>query len=273
MTEDNDIPTWWHQCPPIRHFRPTADHEHVRQGGMPLTRGVLLRIPDHDDYVDYYLWTLTWPVSQVRPIYRSSDTLIMLHRRAVLRAGRLLMEGAGTQTVLSTLRPLLAINAAHVFEEFLMFFRIKITLVLPDDDIVDFLREFLMETPNLVLNPTTRTTIRTWVETYLIPYPRPDGNGWALWRERILPTWDGLRETIYKRARTRQDLLTEELLAATWEYDHMIRWVLTADERRQLESRWGPLKRETYTVGVPPPGYPEYPAEDDNLRRQTNARG
>lgn len=242
---DEDVPTWWTQCPPTRHFRPTADHEHVRLGGMNMTRGVLQRIPDHDDYVDYYLWTLTWPVAQVRPLYRSSDTLIMLHRRAVLRAGRLLMEGANAPmvSVLTRLQPLLALNPSPVFEEFLMFFRMKGTLTLADDAIVDFLRDFLTATPNLVLNPTARTTIRTWVETYLVPWSRPHAEWWStLWTERILPMWDGLRDTIYTTARARQEPVAEELLATTWEYDHMIRWVLSAEERADIESRWGPLK-------------------------------
>ena len=251
MSEDNDmesiLPTWWTRFPPTLRWRNNfAIHETARLGGMPITPAVFERIPDHEAYVEYYLYLVSWPGAATA--YRASGRGKRLHYRAVLTAAR--RPSITPTDLIAALRPLIELNFAPVWEEFLICCRDGICSA--DRAFFDGLfasgeRRILA----LVLNPTNVELSTTWMRNTLAPWQPADespevatqkGRAFAALTDSVIvPALHAAGAAIYENASRRTDAIRDELLGLTWGADpqYMARWCLTTEEAAGLRSRWG----------------------------------
>jgi hypothetical protein len=259
MSEDDMeslLPTWWTRFPPTLRWRNNfAVHEIARLGGMPITPAVFERIPDHEAYVEYYLYLATWPGAAAA--YRTSHRGRRLHYRAVLTTVR--KPGLTPTDLIAALHPLIELSFAPVWEEFLICCRDGICT--PDRAFFDglFAAAAAAATTNtrilaLFLNPTNVERSTAWMRNTLATWQPADestavaktrGAAFAnLTESVIVPAIAAAAATIYETARARTDHIRDELLAMTWGADphYMARWCLTAEEADSLRSRWPALK-------------------------------
>ena len=259
--DDNDmeslLPTWWTRFPPTLRWRNNfATHEIARLGGMPITPAVFERIPDHEAYVEYYLYLATWPGAAAA--YRASTRGRRLHYRAVLTTAR--KPGLTPTDLIAALGPLIELSFAPVWEEFLICCRDGICT--PDRAFFDGLFAANQRILALVLNPKNVERSIGWLRNTLVPWQPADETPAvaahrsaaiaALTESVIVPAIAAAAAAIYENARVRTDHIRDELMALTWGADphYMARWCLTDDERTGLYSRWC-QKLDAQPTGLP----------------------
>lgn len=242
------LPTWWTRNPPIRDFDardPPPDYKTARDGGVPITAAVFKRIPDDAAYIPFYLWLVTtWPGADA--VYRANP---IIHRRVIFESLRQFQRTNDPLPLTANLTPLLTRDPATVIEEALVFLRNQNNVVLSDDQFQRVIAVF-RSPPSVLADTALQSTIQTWITEVLDPWAPADESTAVTARKRTTfqnrwtlatAAWTAAREALWIQIRERNALLSEELLAVTWDPDRpggWMPWCCSVDERIGISQRW-----------------------------------